>query len=630
MYENESLNFVLDIAYTEERNIETETSGGAFQGAGLMRLGFSSSLCILFRRSATMANQQTAPAENSDQPWVVSLDVNKLMAEHEAKPKTTRRLYPSVSRVPPFIRNLKKEIYNPSFLPMGLYNRDFRKLTAVDNLKLEVLTCMLPQLKVNQDNWQAFCKEVATQPEGSLTPDVDYFYEDDGSYSALTLESKQSILVIDAFFITALFLWRVEPKRNGTDLEDGRPQFLWDITKIFYRGSVESSLDTLERDIFWVFECQIPLFLIRNLWDRIASSGMKIKEFDFMLRYFVDRTLEFSGLVFKDPFKGKMSYKTCDHLLQCVHRSLSYWPCSVYDEEEQEEAENDGGEEKEEAVNVEVENSEDQKGEGSSGAEKIEEEVNAKVEVENAEDDREDNDKDEDEVNEEKGGFTSRIRKLLTVSLFLNFAGKVINFVTGLLSPGEDKPRRRFPSAVELAKRGIRFRGVDGPFDNVHFEKSFFRLSATLKLPKIDVTDFTEKMLLNMCVYEIMTRKANGVHDYLLLMDELINSKEDVDLLMEGENPVITLLGQGDSQRGAQIFSNMLQNFSFATFNVPILYARIAILDWYGKRRRRRVVEFIDRFRLRACLLVSLLAGTFLLVLIVLQTIYTIWGFYKG
>ncbi|KAL3693307.1 hypothetical protein R1sor_006958 [Riccia sorocarpa] len=533
---------------------------------------------------------------SDDHPWIHLLDIDKLLQEHEVKDKSTRRREPSVYPVAPFIRSLKPEIYNASFLPLGLYNRDFKRVTAVDNLKLEVLICILAHLKVNQHGWKTFCKEVATQPSRSLTPDVEYFYEDDGSLSSLTLESAQSILVVDAFFIAALFIWRLEPEteEDGKWVSDDRPRFIWHIMKIFYRGSVGSSIHAFDLDICWLYEGQIPLFLIRNVWERIASVA-EIDDFDFALRYNLRRTLINSGLLYKNPRDGDINFDTCENILECVHRSLSHWSSfdqGVEQEEgvsEDEKGQENDGKEKDVEANVrekdelmshrssfdqggEQDEGEDDNGQENDGKEKkdVEPNVSEKDELK----------KDEGEIDGyqsrlRKLGIQSRLRKLGIqsrtrlrklgiVSQFLKFAEKIVDFAKGVLSPGdfEFESRYSLPTAVELSKMGVRFIDADESLNDVKFEKSFSRLTATLKLPKLSVNDFTEKLLLNICVYESMNPKSDGVHEYLLLLDELIDSKEDVDLLIEGNNPVIKM-SLGDNYRVAEIFSNPVQNINF-------------------------------------------------------------------
>ncbi|KAL3683975.1 hypothetical protein R1sor_001997 [Riccia sorocarpa] len=394
------------------------------------------------------------PPPSYGHPWNHPLDIDKLLAEYKEKAASTRRRNPCVFHVPPFIRKLKPQIYDASFLPMGLLNRKFVEgVSSVDQLKREVLSCFLKHLQIDQNGWKTFCHEVATQPSGSNMPDLKDFYENDGTYSFLTLESRQSILVTDAFFIVAFFIWKMDAQGEGMWMLDGRSQpLVRHIMQIFRSGRVRSSHGVMNRDIFWLWEGQIPLFLVKNVWERVAT----------------------------------------------------------------------------------------------------------------------------------------------------------------------------------LAKSGIRFKGVaNAVLGEVRLVKLFFHLSITVYLPRILVDDFTETLLLNLSLYESMNSKDEGVNEWVVLMDELINTEEDVELLMGGRDPVIKQNNLGDKKRIVDIFTNTLDGFCFNPERKcsRIVTVRHEIIMWYNTSWRRAMVSFLDKFRLAPWLLVSLLAAVALLILTFLQTIYTILGF---
>ncbi|KAL2654026.1 hypothetical protein R1flu_022155 [Riccia fluitans] len=523
-------------------------------------------------------------ATPTNDPWVHKLNVDELQAEYKAKSSNPRRRNASVFRVPPYMRKLKPYCYEADVLPMGLYYRDFNKKSGSDQLKLEVLSAFLEHLKIDQDAWPTFCKELTRQPPNSDAPEVDYFYE--GGQSLMTSESIQSVLVIDAFFIAGLFLWRVEPETEseGKWVADERPPFIRRIMEIFYRGSVNCNILAFDRDIFWLCESQIPLFLVKNVWERVAAET-QIDTFGDTLRENLKQILTNSGLIFQDPTEElSIPYETCDHLLACLHRAVSKNP-DVSEEK---------GEEDEETNETKEEDGEEKK---------------------------------------EPWHFKSYIRMLPVVRQLMKFAATTASTVGRVLVPNRTQygVRATLPSATQLAKTGIRFRGAVTDFEDVRFVKSFSHLTATLYLPVISVKDFTEKILLNMCMYESLNGKDEGVHEYLLLMDELIDAEEDVDLLMDGHEPVIDMNSLGDDKRVADFFANPLQNFWFIQGETDkhMSTLRADIMAWYSDRWRRQVIEFVDSFRVAPWLLVSLLAATVLLVLTVVQTIYTIWGFNK-
>ncbi|KAL3697352.1 hypothetical protein R1sor_011428 [Riccia sorocarpa] len=552
----------------------------------------------LFRHQQHHCNTMAIDIPSSnDQHWVdpVAIDIDNLLAEDKAKFESTRRLNPSVFRVPTYVRKLKPDAYESSFLPVGvLYDRKFRGMSSVYQLKLEVLGCFLELLKVDKDRWETLWKEVATQPPDSATPYLENFYENDGTYSFPTLESMQSHLVTDAFFIVGLFIWSQNQKSGSNQ----QPRFIRRLKQISCRGSLESSGHALDLDICWLYEGQIPLFLVKNAWEKVASAAsthaVEIGSFTEALKDNLYRTLMYSGLAFDAKGRIDSDFKSCDHLLACVHKTI--------------------------IGNHAKEDDEKKHDEGKAEAEKEDENVN--VEEENSKD------KEHTEESRQKEGcFKSYICKHPIGRRILKF---VATFMSKERSESNHLRRMTLPSATQLASTGIRFKCHDGLTNHLRFEKSF--LSATLYLARISVADLTETMLLNMCVYESMNGQDEGIHNYVMLMNELIEMEEDVDLLMEGRNPIIMQNRLGDNKQIVGIFSNPVQNLYFVQGDLFQRYTfiRHELIAWYNKPCRRRVVRFLHSYRVAPWLLVSLLAAVFLLILTVLQTIYTIWGFYKS
>ncbi|KAL2608073.1 hypothetical protein R1flu_026646 [Riccia fluitans] len=89
---------------------------------------------------------------------------------------------------------------------------------------------------------------------------------------------------------------------------------------------------------------------------------------------------------------------------------------------------------------------------------------------------------------------------------------------------------------------------------------------ATLYLPTITFTDLTEKSQLSLSAYEWMNVniKTKKLFDYVSIMDELIDSEEDVQLLRKGT--VIDGNYQGQDKAIVDLFSNPLQNFNADIF----------------------------------------------------------------
>ncbi|KAL3694968.1 hypothetical protein R1sor_008619 [Riccia sorocarpa] len=565
-----------------------------------------------------------ATTVSDDQPWVdpVAIDIDNLLAEDKTR----------------------FEIYQ---------------------LKLEVLGCFLELLNVNKARWKTFCDEIATQPPDSTSPYLENFYENDGSYSFPTPESMQSHLITDAFFIVGLFIWSrkrklIQKQKSGSDEQ---PRFLRRLKQIFYRGSLGSSVHALDLDICWLYEGQIPLFLLKNAWERVAEAARSVVEigsFTTALKKNLFRTLMYSGLAFDVKGCGDSDFKFCDHLLACVHKAIIGGEGEGDDDSDDESSDDEEEEEdvdslyrkENEAPHVSllpkenaatfidpVVKAEDKKDQVSVNGEEKKDREHTKDESEsgesekdeeNVESDGDEEDEDDTEESQQKEGCFKSFRSKHPIGTqILEFVRTSIRKVVG---ESDHYTRLTLPSATQLAGTGIRFKMHNGLTNEVTFEKSFFRLSATLYLPRIYVADFTETMLLNLCVYESMNRQDEGVHNCVMLMDELIDTEADVELLMDGKDPIITENRLGDNKQVVGIFTNPVKNLYFLKGDNYNKYAivRDDMIVWYNNPWRRRVVQFLDSYRVAPWLVVSLLAAILLLVLTVVQTIYTIWGFYKA
>ncbi|KAL3675835.1 hypothetical protein R1sor_025783 [Riccia sorocarpa] len=145
---------------------------------------------------------------------------------------------------------------------------------------------------------------------------------------------------------------------------------------------------------------------------------------------------------------------------------------------------------------------------------------------------------------------------------------------------------------------------------------SGFQLTATLYLPKMGFDDGSETQLLNLYAYEYNNpcNQKFDVKNFVCFMDELIDSEEDVDLLMRGNDPVIAYNLLGDKKKLANVFANLLQNYSCPN-DERFSSIRTELITWSSVRWRCRLKEFLERFATTPWLLVSLIAATILLVL---------------
>ncbi|KAL2611005.1 hypothetical protein R1flu_022697 [Riccia fluitans] len=153
--------------------------------------------------------------------------------------------------------------------------------------------------------------------------------------------------------------------------------------------------------------------------------------------------------------------------------------------------------------------------------------------------------------------------------------------------------RRTLPTASQLRRSGIRCRGVRTSVGDIRFVKSFFSLKAMLYLPKIDFQDYSEKVLLNLCVYEWMNTKIQRKQliAYVQAMDDLINTEEDVQLLRKGDEPVISVNYLGQDKMVADLFNNPLRNFP-SVRNEDFGPSLLAVFDEVHACRPSRPIVF--------------------------------------
>ncbi|KAL3675521.1 hypothetical protein R1sor_025469 [Riccia sorocarpa] len=536
-------------------------------------------------------------------PWFLSLNLDELRAECKARSGNAR-----VFRVPSYIRKLKPHCYDANILHMGMYQRDFRKRTPIDNLQLEILCAFLEHLEVDHNGWSSFCSEVANsedQVSGSGAPVLEHFYQADARPSFVTLDLQLSVLITDAFFIVAMFIWMIHRLAPHQFLRYP-PPLTGQIKDIFCRAGLGCHFDVFTHDIFWVYEVQVPLFLVENLWAKVFESSPAQEGwwtgrsgFGDVITCYLSNCLLTSGLPYEIG-DGDIQYSGCDHLLACLHRALCSEPSVDRDRAT--------GRFTRYILKVPI----------VRQLLKFAEWLGHRM----------------GPYRTNNGFF--RIRKVPVVRQLLKFTKWVFDRVEAPsrakdgLSTTINITKGTLPSASYLHKTGIRFKGVDGNIGGIQFVKPFFGLKATLELPRMAFDDYSGKKLLNLCAYEYMNVgvSTRGLLSFVLFMDELIDSEEDVALLRHGDAPVICYNCLGDNKELADLFANLLQNFSLES-DERLVRIRTEITCWSNKWWRRHSNRFLDRFSRAPWLLGSLIAATILLVLSLLQTFYTMWGFYK-
>lgn len=211
--------------------------------------------------------------------------------------------------------------------------------------------------------------------------------------------------------------------------------------------------------------------------------------------------------------------------------------------------------------------------------------------------------------------------------------GLLHNFIVSPPFPGDGDPAhqtssggsngvRRIPCAVELRNAGIRFERCLGGIKNIRFEKK----SATVFLPPIQITDYTEVLFRNLIAFELCkASEINYVTCYLSLMDELIDSEEDVGVLRKS-GVVINYLGS-DSEV-AQLFNGLC---SAVTVSRRDAFEELKgqVDEHYKSKFKVWSAEFVKEHVSSPWRCLALAAAILALLLTALQTVYSIIGVYK-
>ncbi|KAH7289520.1 hypothetical protein KP509_30G007100 [Ceratopteris richardii] len=192
-------------------------------------------------------------------------------------------------------------------------------------------------------------------------------------------------------------------------------------------------------------------------------------------------------------------------------------------------------------------------------------------------------------------------------------------------------------SAVHLRRAGIAFKpsatvggtGVGGGnVVDIWFDKA----SATLFLPRLRIGPDSEAVLRNLAAYEMVALQRAEVGCYLALMDDLIDTAQDVQVLrLSG---VLEHSLRNDEEL-AEMWNGMCKNLQVLYETSTLAEAYAAIKDHLCRRMRYKKLwelyaEFSNRYLSAPWLTASVLAATLLLVLTIAQTIYSAAIYYKS
>ncbi|KAG6781502.1 hypothetical protein POTOM_014412 [Populus tomentosa] len=199
-----------------------------------------------------------------------------------------------------------------------------------------------------------------------------------------------------------------------------------------------------------------------------------------------------------------------------------------------------------------------------------------------------------------------------------------------------DNDRNFIRNAKELQEAGIKFKKRKGSWRLFDVD---FPENDTIEIPCLKIDDRTESLFRNLVAYE----QCYGcipqyVTDYTILMDCLINTQEDVQILRHSG---IIENGLGDDGMVCSLFNNLCKNVILSD---PLDFCYHKVFDGVTTHcnRRRNVRKKIRRRKCNVWMatlkrdyfnspwaLLSFLAAVALLLFTLVQTVFTVMSYFQ-
>ncbi|KAK1390675.1 hypothetical protein POM88_018853 [Heracleum sosnowskyi] len=181
-------------------------------------------------------------------------------------------------------------------------------------------------------------------------------------------------------------------------------------------------------------------------------------------------------------------------------------------------------------------------------------------------------------------------------------------------------------SASQLHAAGVRFGHGMGEL----FEVSFNEKDGLLKLPQLTVNDKTETFFRNLIAFEQCGHYEKHITSYIIFMDSLIDTAEDVELLVDCE-VIENLLGE--NQQVADLFNNVYKevieeqkDFYFSEIcNSLDDYSKDYIHEWNSAWFKWKLILKNEYFS-NPWSFVAFMAASAVILLTIVQTVCSILG----
>ncbi|CAM8882432.1 unnamed protein product [Rhodiola kirilowii] len=175
---------------------------------------------------------------------------------------------------------------------------------------------------------------------------------------------------------------------------------------------------------------------------------------------------------------------------------------------------------------------------------------------------------------------------------------------------------------TELREAGIKFkRRRTDRFWDVKFKNGI------LKIPRLLIEDSTKSLFLNLIAFEQCHLDCSGdITSYVVFMDDLINSPEDVRYL---HHCGIIGHGLGSDADVADLFNNLCQEVVFDTRNSYLSTLSYDVNKYFNHRWNRWRASLKHDYFSNPWAIISFFAAVILLLLTFAQTFYTGYGYYR-
>ncbi|XP_042377654.1 UPF0481 protein At3g47200-like [Zingiber officinale] len=542
-----------------------------------------------------MSNTEDEIIETSvDMDWVTSLE--KKVSDTKF---TDRNTEPTIYRVPDILRKVDHEAYEPSIVSLGPYHRDKPHLKAMNQLKWKYLKSVLQQNRsMALKDYVDLIKKLEKRARAAYSEEVK-----------MSSNSFAEMMLLDGCFVMLTVI--------GRDyLEES-----W-------------AANVVVRDIFKL-ENQLPFFLLEKLYEYAFPRGFPFRKltFEFIRKYFSSNSSILGLLSDNETFHHK------------IHLCLS-WIDPIKN--------NDNGNSNGDQSSTFgfLCNYNLVKTVFVSWPSKLRSFLLPQVNKirtgrdANPEEDLNGNGHDNGNGNQSSTfGFLCNYNLVKTV--FVSWSSKLRSSLLSQVNkirtgrdanPEEYRPCKGkdteiekspvpglpwIPSATICNEAGIQFK-------RKQTAKSFLDITfhnGKLEIPQLRIDDDTNMLFRNLIAYEQCSNDSKlHVTSYMVLMDHLIDTAADVQLLLQHE---IIISDLGDSQEIATLFNKLNTNVCYSSrgfYLLTVLTAMRKHLDTRCNKWRARLNR--DYFS-NPWAAISLFGALALFLLTVIQTTFTILGYFR-